>query len=355
MRNLATIRLVDEIIPIENKDRIEIAIFGGWQIIVKKDEFKVGDKAVFIEIDSVLPDKPEFEFLKSKKFRIKTMKMSGVVSQGICFPLDILPKGNYEVNQDVTDVLGIKQYEATMDSEPTQKEVKHKSAFFKYMMRFLWFRKIFGRTKKERYGFPEFISKSDEVRVQNIPHILENKDIKYTVTEKIDGCSVTVFLKRLRRNKFDFGVCSRNLRLNPKDISGHYWNVVKKYDIEAVLRNLIGEKDFIAIQGEVIAPKVQKNKYKLTEPDLFVFNLIYPSGKIDSVDSMNILKEFGVKCVPILETNYILPDTVNELLEYATGESKLYTTLREGIVLRNAEKNVSFKAVSPKFLLNWDE
>jgi len=87
MRKLASIKTISELIPIEGKDRIELAIVDGWQIIVKKGEYKIGDKTIFVEIDSVLPEKAEFEFLRSKKFRIKTMKLSGVLSQGICFPL----------------------------------------------------------------------------------------------------------------------------------------------------------------------------------------------------------------------------------------------------------------------------
>lgn len=90
----------------------------GWSVIVKKNEFQVGDKCVYCEIDSVLPEKPEFEFLRNKNFRIKTMKMGGVISQGICFPLSILPESEYKVGDDVTDIMGVKQYEPTMDREP---------------------------------------------------------------------------------------------------------------------------------------------------------------------------------------------------------------------------------------------
>ena len=119
MRKLASIKTISEIHPIPNKDRIELAIVEGWQIIVKKDEFKVGGRCVFVEIDSILPEKPEFEFLRSKKFRIKTMKMSGVISQGICFPLSILPEGNYNIEDDVSDLIGIKKYEP--QNEPEEK------------------------------------------------------------------------------------------------------------------------------------------------------------------------------------------------------------------------------------------
>lgn len=91
MRTLASIKTISDILPIESKDRIVLAMVDGWSVIVKKDEFHIGDSCVYVEIDSVLPEKPEFEFLRSKNFRIKTMKMAGVISQGICFPLSILP------------------------------------------------------------------------------------------------------------------------------------------------------------------------------------------------------------------------------------------------------------------------
>ena len=254
MRQLATIRKVSNILPIEGKDRIELAIFDGWQVIVKKGEFELGSLAVFVEIDSVLPDRPEFEFLRSKNFRVKTMRMASVISQGIAFLLSILPKGNYNEGDDVTKILGITQYKGTMDLDPIKKETKQRSKLFKYFLRFGWFRKLFGKTKKEKYGFPDFISKTDETRVQNIPHLLGNKDIKYIVTEKVDGSSVTLFLKKLRFGKYDFGVCSRNLRLE-KDMTSVYWQVAEKYSIESVLKELIGNNDFAAIQGEIIAPR----------------------------------------------------------------------------------------------------
>ena len=115
-RALAYFFFINSIIPIEGKDRIVLATVLGWTVIVQKD-FNVGDKVVFAEIDSVFPEKPEFEFLRSKKFRIKTMKMAGVISQGIVFPLSILPEGEYNIGDDVTEILGITQYEPTMDKE----------------------------------------------------------------------------------------------------------------------------------------------------------------------------------------------------------------------------------------------
>lgn len=320
-----------------------------------------------MEPDSVLPEREEFEFLRSKKFRIKTMKMGGVLSQGICFPLSILPERDtpYEEGEDVTEILGIKKYKPYED-EPVQTEAKPKKKLHpvvRFMLRvpgLRWIAKKIWKNKPNRKAWPEFIQKTDETRIQNMPFILNRKDITFEVHEKVDGQSGTFFLKKEKKRypwsqqKYDFGVCSRNLRLFTPDNSS-YWTVAKKYNIRDVLLDLIDGRDWVAIQGECIASNVQGNKYHVTEPDLYCFNLIYPEGKVDSVDAMEIVSEYGLKWVPLIDVNFTLPDTVEEMLAYATDISKLYDTLREGVVVRNYTHNISFKAVSPDFLIKWDQ
>lgn len=361
MRKLASIKTISNIIPIENKDRIVLAIVDGWQVIVKKDEFKAGDKCVYIEIDSVLPEKEEFEFLRKNDFRIKTMKMAGCISQGICFPLSILPKkdkGEYEIDEDVTDILGIKQYEKTMDKEPANILSNSKKKYPKFLMRMVLFRKLIKLREKDN-SFPNFINKTDETRIQNIPFILKDKR-EWIATEKIDGQSGSFCLVRHKskipfiKDKFEYIVCSRNLRLLKKDNSS-YWQVSDKYQIKNVLRDMIGDREWIALQGECIAPNVQGNKYKVNDADFYAFNLIYPTGRIDSLTAKDICSEYGISFVPILAAHYVLPDTVNEVLEYAHGQSMIGDTLREGIVFRSINGKQSFKAVDPQFLLKYNE
>jgi len=360
MRKLASIKTVGQIIPIEGRDKIELAIIDGWSVIVKKDEFSVGSQCVYIEIDSILPEKEEFEFLRSKSFRIKTMKMAGVVSQGICFPMSILPKGNYKIEQDVTDVIGIHQYEKTMDSDAAQKDKKATSAKYpKWLMRIKPFRDwLYKRDHREAKGFPTFISKTDETRIQNAPFMLQNKN-PFVATEKIDGQSGTFALVKKRKwfkEVFEYIVCSRNLRLWQKG-SQSYWSVSDRYGVESVLRNIIEQKnvDWAAIQGECVAPNVQGNKYKVNKPDLYVFNVILPSGRLGSVEAKELVERFGLKFVPIVDSAFILPDTVQETLDYAHGQSAIGDTLREGIVFRSQDGKQSFKAVDPLFLLKYDE
>lgn len=358
MRQLASIKRITDIQPIEGKDRIVLAMVDGWSVIVQKSEFQVGDLCVYVEIDSVLPEKPEFEFLRSKNFRIKTMKMAGVISQGICFPLSILPAGrSYQEGEDVTELIGVTQYEPTMDKERDDDNTPKKK-YPRWVMRNKLLRRlILGKKKGGSKAFPSFVHKTDETRIQNMPFILKDKQ-PYVATEKIDGQSGTFALVRhkhfLRRDTFEYIVCSRNYRL-PKPDNSSYWSVSNYYNIEDILKDWIGKDDWIAIQGECVGPGIQKNKYHLDRYDLYVFNVITPNGRLGSVQAKKLCGMDGLNFVPILQTDYVLPDTVNEVLEYAHGKSALYDTLREGIVFRSQDGKHSFKAVDPLFLLKYDE
>lgn len=352
-RKLAHIEEIGWIKPIKDKDRIALAGVLGWTIIINKSDYAVGDKVVFCEIDSVLPEKPEFEFLRSKKFHIKTMKMAGVISQGICFPLTILPKGEYEIGEDVTDIIGIKQYEPTMDKEKEVPRKKSKNP----LMRYKWFRNLV--LKKDNSEFPNFIDKTDEVRIQNAPFYLD-LNTQFIATEKVDGQSGSFTLQKIKgkhwwnKDKFDFAVCSRNKRREKDDSS--FWSLAEKYNIEKVLHKLIGDNEWVAIQGECCGTGIQGNKYKIDGYELFVFNVIFPSGRLGSLEAKKIVEENGMKFVPIIDEKVELKGmTVNEVLDYATGQSKLANILREGIVFRTLDGTHSFKAVSPKFLLKNNE
>ena len=288
------------------------------------------------------------------------MKMAGVLSQGICFPLSLLPEGEYNVGDDVTDILGVTKYDEYAD-EIKQDSKQPKSPLRQFMFRHRITRHlaklIWTPTKRERDGFPDFVSKTDETRIQNIPHILDNKDTKWVGREKIDGQSGTFFLRRIKNpipflpDRFDFGVCSRNRRLMTDDGST-FWRVAKRYNLRKVLEEIICDEEWVCIQGEVIGPKVQGNKYQVEEPDLYCFNLIYPRRKVPCDRAEEVAWIHGLKWVPLVVRDYVLPDTVQEVLDVATGQSALFPTLREGIVFRNYETGQSFKAVSNEFLLH---
>lgn len=244
-----------------------------------------------------------------------------------------------------------------MDTEANTLSQKKKK-YPAWLMRHKWFRRLVLNKKKKKDEFPDFVSKTDEIRIQNVPEMLKNKE-PYIVTEKIDGCSATYALKRHKRfllpDKFEYYVCSRNMRLVDKD-SSIYWKISDIYDVESVLRCLIGNYDFIAIQGECIGSKIQGNKYSVMSPDFFVFNVITPSGRLDSITAANTVGDYGLQHVPILNTSYTLPDTVEEMLKYAHGTTVLAEdVLREGVVVRSLDGKRSFKAVDPEFLLQHNE
>lgn len=357
MRQLATIRKIADIRPIPGADRIVVAQVDGWECVVQKDEFRVGQEIVYIEVDSIVPELPQFEFLRDRKFRVRTIKLRGQVSQGLVLPTSILPDpGKYVLGDDVTKVLGIKKYdpEAQQEALLMQKQPqKPKSKFAQFMMRFKWYRKMFMKSKRKG-GFPEWIAKTDETRIQNLTTLfdIERKNgTKFSVTEKVDGQSATYYLRKVSRRKYEFGVCSRNIHLGTPDNSS-YWTVARKYDIENVLKKLIGGYETVVLQGEICGNQIQGNKYHISGYELFAFNLIYPDHKCGTAEIRDLLVPFGIKSVPIVAEDVVLPDTIAELVEYSKGKSTVRKEQkREGIVMRNVQKNISFKVINPDFLL----
>jgi len=336
MRKLATIQIISDVQPIEGADRIALASVLGWKVVIKKGEFNPGDSAVYCEVDSFLPVKPEFEFLRKSSykkmsdgtegFRLKTIKLRGVISQGLLLPVSSLP-GYPEVPQpgtDVTDILGIVKYEPPIPAQ------------------------LAGEVKGP---FPGFISKTDEERIQNLIDSLPNyKDSLFYVTEKVDGTSITIYLK-----DGQFGICSRNLELveNPENT---YWRIVRELDIENKLRKL-GRN--IALQGELIGEGIQKNIYKLHGQTIKFFDA-FDIDKYEYFDFSSFIKiigDFGLATVPVIDNAFQLPETVDEILNLANGKSVLNPAAnREGLVFRTTSgKRFSFKAISNNFLLSDEE
>lgn len=371
MRKLATIRKIDKIDPIPNKDFIGVGHIDGWNVIVNKNDFNPGDLCVYCEIDSVLPDKPEFENIKKRSnLRIRTMRMGGVVSQGICFPLSILPKGHYNVGDDVTDIMGVTQYVGNMDIEKEVLLDKKNIKYPNWLMKIPFIRKLL-LNKKEYRGFPEWISKTEEPRVQNMPQVIEfakkNPDHKWIVHEKLDGQSgtfVCVRKKRLFGETYEYMVCSRNLRLFQKD-NRSYWKVSEKYNIkDRLVRYLKNNKKatYICVQGECVGQGVQGNKYRLPDNDFYVFNVqtdlpsdeVILGNKLTETGIDKFCSGYGFKRVPEIEGFDFSKMTMEDVIAFADGKSKINkNTLREGIVIR--DDTLSFKAISNKFLLKYNE
>ena len=361
-RKLATVRTISRVDPIEGRDFIGLAHVDGWGVIVQKSEFKPGDLCVYCEIDSVMPDLPQFAFLKEKRgtLRIRSLKLSGVLSQGIAFPMSVLPPGDWQAGDDVTDVLGVTLYEPEPPKQPQPTKPKGRWGHFKYRLK-----KFLGLDKREmNKPFPAKVAKTDQERIQNIPGILgELIPVFCTCTEKIDGTSATfLYEKTLFGGRFT--VCSRNFAL-PKKKGDAYWDIAEKYKRKERLAWYCKKYNtpWACIQGELAGPKIQGNKYKLTENRLYIFNLIDAGGFIDQRRMTEILLEMHsvegahLDHVPLLRTETILHPgiTLDELLANADGPSQLNSsTLREGVVIRTGLRTQpSFKAISNKFLLKY--
>ena len=335
-RKLATIRQIDNIQPIEGADMIELATVGGWKVVVAKDvNHKVGDLVVYCEVDSFLPIEPEFEFLRKSSykkmadgnegFRLKTIKLRGQISQGLIVPLDVLLKRGVSSDDvyeglDVTGMLNIIKYEPPVPAQ------------------------LAGQVKGM---FPSFLKKTDEERIQNLTREFEQyKNEVFYVTEKLDGSSVTFYVK-----DGVFGVCSRNLDLL-EDENNSMW----KFAITSGLKErLLALDRNIAVQGEIIGEGIQGNPYKRIGQTVRLFN----GFDIDKYDYLSLselielVKVLEVKTVPILDLDFTLPDTIDELLSYADSKSVLNEKFdREGVVIRSHDRKISFKAISNKFLLN---
>ena len=366
MRKLATVQQITALDPIQGADRIEVATILGWQVVVKKGEFKVGNYVVYVEIYSILPDRPEFEFMRERKFRVRTIKLRQQVSQGICFPLSILPVGNWKEGDDVTDRLGIKKYDPQAEQERKETERQlaiHKSRMSKFLGRYKWYRRLFMKIKGDRIPMPSFITKTDEDRIQLFPNACTNwAGLRFFVTEKLDGQSATYFMipnpkRGLFQKKWIFGVCSRNFQLMKPDNSS-YWSVARKYNIEKWMRDYCSQNNTgLIIQGEIIGPKIQGNKYGMEDYGFYVFNIIeYNDGrkrKLDFFQQHATCAILGLNPVPYAGDRQ-LESSIREEVEKAKGYSYLrHGVEREGLVLRNYDHDISFKVINPDFLLKY--
>lgn len=351
-RKLATIEKIKEIHPIPDADAIERALIRGWSVVIKKGDFKVGDLCVYCEIDSLMPEREEFEFLRPRNFRIKTVKLRGQISQGIAFPLNILEHENvklelikeielgkvkdegfsikFPIGADVTEALGITKYEIPIPAE------------------------LSGKVKG---GFPGHSIKTDEKRIQNlIDHYNEYKENKWIATEKLDGTSGTFFI-----HDNEFGICSRNLQLKESD-TNTFWKVAKQLDIENKMKDYMKKHNdltSLTIQGEVIGEGIQKNRYRIKGQSIRFFRAFYPDKHQFAPwnEFVVMMKLMDLPIVPVIEVGFKLPDKYEDLLLYADGRSLIAETAREGVIFvaenpyYSDNGRLSFKVISNKFLL----
>jgi len=352
VRQLATIQVIAAIEPITGADAIQRARVLGWWVVVKSGEYLPGDPVVYCEVDSLVPERPEFEFLRKSSyrpaidngegfrrpagFRIKTIKLRGQVSQGICLPLSVLPPGTAtEVGTDVKQALGVVKYQGP---PPV------------------------GMTGRIKGPFPGFLPKTDETRVQVLGEVLAtHRGKRFAVSEKLDGTSFTAYLRG-----DDYGICSRNLLLDETDEGNLLCRLALGLDVRGKLAELQARFGHsVAVQAEVIGPGIQKNKYLRQTAELRVFSLVNAdTGRlIDRDPALTALDAVGFLRVPDLAP-LTLNHTVDQLVELSVGTSVVNPAAqREGIVLRPFAEvdepliggRLSFKVLNPQFLLKYDE
>lgn len=356
MRKLATIRQVKEILPIADADAIVLIKIDGWNCVALKDEFAVGDHCVYFEIDSFIPLCPQVEHIRARAYkrmgekegvRIKTIKLRGVISQGLALPLSKFPDAMTAFNNadpstedgyfDVSGILGVEKYEIPIPASLNGQ--------------------VFG-------NFPTCIKKTDQERCQNLGTdiFVKNQDSRYEVTMKLDGTSFTAFYI----NGED-GVCGRNWQLQINEENQHN-SLIRMY-VDSGLQQVLGKfgRNF-ALQGELMGPAIQKNREGLSVHKLFIFD-IYDIDRgcyLSSVDRQGVMAELWnrglkrdmVEHVPVLTTSSTLKDlainTVDELLKFAEGPS-LNHAVREGLVFKRVDGAFSFKAISNAFLLKFED
>lgn len=336
MRKLASIQQVRSIEPIAGADAIELARINGWQCVVKKGEFRPGELGVYLEIDSVPPETAAFSWLwrpkdaveappRPAKTRIKTLRLRGVLSQGLLLPLGAVgvSLSNPAEGDDLTEKLGVTKYEPPAPSGMGD----------------------------YRAPFPGIVPKTDEMRVQSFPELLnEMKGRAFTATVKVDGTSATFI-----NLDGDFHVCGRNHSI--VDGENLYWYVAKKHKLQEVL----ADRPNLAIQGEVVGPGIQKNALGLKDKTLFVFNIYdaVASRHYSDAELRAFCADHKLTPVPVAFVGNSFDESVESLLAKAEGVYDGTKNEREGVVVRPVETigstilcgRFSFKAISNRFLL----
>ena len=348
MRKLASIQRIDKIEPIEDADNLELAFIKGWQVVVNKNRFKVNELVVYFEIDSFLPIRDEFEFLRKTSYRkndlmgegfkLKTIRLRGKLSQGLIGKVDELSELKdikLEVDKDVTDILGIKEW-----------QVEERITTSGTMLGKL----------------PYFIPHTDEIRIQNEPKLLnEFKDKEYYISTKMDGSSHSIGV-----DENGIHVTGHNYEYKD-DGSFAFYNIVKERRIDEKVLAYYKKYNFntFVIQGELCAPGIQKNRLKLVKPEWYVFTIIIDGKRVRLNRMIDICEELDLYTVPIEEVAYDLPSkypTIESLLSRADGQ---YPNggKKEGIVIRTFDPEycplicapLSMKVINNNYLLKNDE
>lgn len=375
-RSLAHIEKVISIHPImcEGKpaDNIELVQILDYYVVAQKGECQVGKLVLYVEVDAILPECKEFEFLRSKKFTIKAMKFGAkftdangnrIISQGIIFDIGVLhPEIELIEGADLTEQLNITKVIEDAEEDVSlndKKKLSFMDKLNKKLMRYPFYRRlkknIFGEKIKGTWA-DWMPSKSDEVNIQMIFSRLKAKygdDNGWYVTEKLEGRNLSIYIYRTKSlfgKKTNIGVCTHTRNLITDDGSA-FWKTAKKSGIIEKLAQL--DKDYF-VRGEHVGLGIQKNIYGFPETDFYVFDVwdIEEQRKLNYAELVEFCRINVIKMVPILDNNFALPETVQDLLNYSNGISVFgKNVMREGVVIRRKDDpNISFKDKSPEYL-----
>lgn len=400
-RELAYVTTVDAVTPIEGYDRVELAHVGGWTVVVGKNEFHAGDPAIYFEIDSKLPEVEPFinmEFLAKKHYKIKTQKMCRCLSQGLLMSAAnfgwtiesadgrIYIKDNNGIphfpgddeSRFLTKQLDVTYYVAEDNTRKANSIDKYKKMAqrndklfsyqpFKWLMKQTWGRKLlftfFGRKRDKKSGWPTHIcSRTDVERIQNMIWILNDKN-PYIATEKVDGSSFTVTAERTKFGKIKYKVCSRNVVFEDEDQkcfydSNIYFEMYHKYNLKEKITKILNDLNLqnVAIQAEIYGSGIQKRDYSLNnEHKIAVFHIVSNNIKYPMDKVVEICTKYDLPHVPIIDDNFIFPDTIEELQKYVENEPSLIDgKMKEGIVFYDKITGQTYtKFVSPEFLMKY--
>jgi len=390
MRKLASIATIEKLEPIEGADKIEAAMMKGkgWRVVVGKGEFKPGDKIVYFEIDSALPaDDPRYEFLKErclKKFctksgavlkeviRIRTIKLRGVISQGLIMPLEKFEEITSRISNDGQSIGLSAVDEETGEQLPGVVIEPLIGADVTKLLKVEHYDELAEALRPQTgasisgdaiSSFPSVqIPKTDEERIQNLGEYFETmRDRTFQVSVKFDGSSVTMAYSPTIDAEQPFMVCSRNLRLKPETAKGTVplpWLMAAKYKVEEKLKKVYEETGKeLAVQGELVGPGLQSNRDLLTEHEWDVFRIynVTDQEMMDPTFTEAFCKEHGLQHVTVLAHNvpvFKKFKDIDEILKFAEGKTSRGNE-REGVVFKSDDNGpyVSFKAVSNRYLL----
>jgi len=343
MRKLASIQRIWKIEPIEGADKIELAHVLGWQCVVNKGQFQPMDVGVYFEIDSFLPIRPEFEFMRTSSykktdimgegFKLRTMRFRGQISQGLLLPLSSFPEipADIELGADITELLGVRKWE--IEERATTGGT------------------VIG-------NLPYDIPHTDETRVQENPELIQAfAGLEYYISTKMDGSSHSIGV-----DENGFHVTGHNYEYKD-DGSSSFYELVKARKYQEKVESFVKENGLstLTIQGELCAPGIQQNRLRLTKPEWYVFTVRENGKRVGLKRMMEICEALGMEYVPIEEIGTDLPSkypTVESLLDRADGEYPKGGK-KEGIVIRPTEPvycplisaSLSMKVVSNKYLL----